>query len=142
MGTRLGQLLMPGDIIALNGDLGSGKTTFTKGIAAGLDVKDPEYVNSPSFIIVKEYNGRLRLYHLDLYRIEDISDMEYLRPQEYMTAEAVVVVEWAKRLGPLMPAELLQIDIDILGKHKRGFGFRPHGRRYETLVSRYIEQKV
>lgn len=88
---KLGSLLQPGDVLALEGDLGAGKTTFTKGLAKGLDIK--RNVNSPTFTIIKEYHGRLPLYHMDVYRVED--SFEDLGFDEYFDGNGVTVVEWA-----------------------------------------------
>lgn len=140
LGSKLAQLLCPGDVIALMGDLGSGKTTFTKGIARGLEVKNPEYVNSPSFVLIREYKGRLNLYHFDLYRLDNLYDMEYIGIEEYMDGNGVVVIEWAQKLKSLLPKEYLQIDIDIKAKDKRTFKLKPHGKHYDDIVSRYIKR--
>jgi len=139
LGHKLGNLLKAGDLIALYGDLGSGKTTLTKGIASGLGIRHPEYVNSPSFTIIKEYIGRIRLYHFDLYRLDELSDIEYIRPQEYMDGDGAMVVEWAQKLGELLPEEYLGVSLDIVDRNKRRLTFKPYGRRYETIVDRYIK---
>lgn len=90
--TALAELLSQGDVLTLEGDLGVGKTTFTQGLAVGLDVK--RHVTSPTFTIIKEYNGRIPLYHMDVYRLE-FSD-EDIGFEEYFSGEGVTVVEWAK----------------------------------------------
>jgi tRNA threonylcarbamoyladenosine biosynthesis protein TsaE len=140
LGRSLAGLLCAGDNIILNGNLGSGKTLFTKGIAAGLGVKKPEYVNSPSFVIAKEYEGRrIRLYHFDLYRLDDLSDIEYIGVKEYLDGEGVVVIEWAERMKKLLPKGYLDIRIDIKGESKRRFALQAHGKRYDNIISRYIK---
>jgi tRNA threonylcarbamoyladenosine biosynthesis protein TsaE len=139
LGSRLAGLLSTGDNIILNGGLGSGKTVFTKGIAAGLGVKRPEYVNSPSFVLVKEYKGRIGLYHFDLYRLDRLYDIEYIGVKEYFNRDGVVVIEWAERMKSLLPAEYLDVSIDITGQDKRRFSFSGYGKRYIDIISRYIK---
>jgi tRNA threonylcarbamoyladenosine biosynthesis protein TsaE len=126
---RLGRLLQPGDVIALEGDLGAGKTTFTKGLAKGLDVK--KIVNSPTFTIIKEYRGRLPLYHMDVYRVADA--FEDLGFDEYFEGEGVTVVEWAHLIEEQLPSELLTIFLYHEDQEKRKMVFVPKGKRYEQL---------
>jgi len=140
MGRKLGRLLKAGDIIALVGELGSGKTTFTKGIARGLGIAHSEYVNSPSFVLIKEYKGDINLYHFDLYRLDNLYEMEYIGIEEYLNRNGALVIEWAQKLKGLLPAEHLKIDIDIIDENRRGFMLQPHGKRYDTIISRYIKR--
>jgi len=139
LGERLARLLKGGEIIALSGELGSGKTTFTKGIARGLGVDNAEYVNSPSFVLIKEYSGRVNLYHFDLYRLDNLYEIEYIGIQEYLNSNGVVVIEWAQKLKELLPEEFLKISIKITGNNRRNFEFEGFGKRYEDIVSRYIK---
>ena len=139
LGARLAKLLRPGDNIALTGNLGSGKTTLTKGIARGLKIEKPEYVNSPSFVLMKEYKGRANLYHFDLYRLDSLEDIEYIGMQEYLDGDGIVVIEWADRMKMLLPSEYLEISINITAEEKREFTFIAHGKRYNNIVSRYIK---
>ncbi|NQT95892.1 MAG: tRNA (adenosine(37)-N6)-threonylcarbamoyltransferase complex ATPase subunit type 1 TsaE [Candidatus Omnitrophica bacterium] len=139
MGERLAKLFKGGEVIALSGELGSGKTTFTKGIARGLGVKDPEYVNSPSFVLIKEYKGKLNLYHFDLYRLDNLGDIEYIGIQEYLDDNGVVVIEWAEKLQSLLPKEHIKISISIMGNNKRRLQAQGHGKEYENIVSRYLK---
>lgn len=127
--TRLAKLLQPGDVIALEGDLGAGKTTFTKGLARGLEIK--KTVNSPTFTIIKEYNGRLPLYHMDVYRVAD--SYEDLGFEEYFEGEGVTVVEWAHLIEEQLPDELLTIYLYTEGQEKRKIVLAPKGKRYEQL---------
>ncbi|MBQ9014623.1 MAG: tRNA (adenosine(37)-N6)-threonylcarbamoyltransferase complex ATPase subunit type 1 TsaE [Firmicutes bacterium] len=109
-GIRLGEAAVPGQIIALSGDLGAGKTTLTKAIARGLGVR--EVITSPTFTIVKEYrSGRLPLFHFDVYRIGDIDEMYELGYEEYFFGEGVCVIEWADLIEELIPEEALRISI-------------------------------
>jgi tRNA threonylcarbamoyladenosine biosynthesis protein TsaE len=126
---NLAKLLQPGDVIALEGDLGAGKTTFTKGLAEGLEIK--KTVNSPTFTIIKEYQGRLPLYHMDVYRLED-SD-EDLGFDEYFEGLGVTVVEWAHLIKDQLPLELLTIYLTHDNDEVRKIRLEPKGKRYEDI---------
>ncbi|MEH7413761.1 tRNA (adenosine(37)-N6)-threonylcarbamoyltransferase complex ATPase subunit type 1 TsaE [Neobacillus drentensis] len=126
---RLAEFLKPGDVIALEGDLGAGKTTFTKGLAKGLEVN--KTVNSPTFTIIKEYKGRLPLYHMDVYRVADA--FEDLGFDEYFEGNGVTVVEWAHLIEEQLPAELLTIYLYHQGQEQRKIVLKPTGPRYEQL---------
>lgn len=126
---KLGSLLQPGDVLALEGDLGAGKTTFTKGLAKGLDIK--RNVNSPTFTIIKEYHGRLPLYHMDVYRVED--SFEDLGFDEYFEGNGVTVVEWAHLVKEQLPEELLTIYLYLDDHDSRRLVLEPKGKRYEEL---------
>lgn len=127
--SKLAEYLQPGDIIALEGDLGAGKTTFTKGLAKGLNIK--RTVNSPTFTIIKEYQGRLPLYHMDVYRVADA--LEDLGFDEYFEGDGVTVVEWAHLIQEQLPAELLTIYLYHEEQDRRKLVLVPKGRRYEDL---------
>lgn len=109
LGERLGEMLERGDVLCLSGDLGAGKTTLTKSIAQGLGVED--YVTSPSYTIVNEYEGRLPLYHFDVYRINDIEEMYELGYEDYFYGTGVCVVEWAGMIEELLPEKRIWIEI-------------------------------
>ncbi|MGX6446222.1 tRNA (adenosine(37)-N6)-threonylcarbamoyltransferase complex ATPase subunit type 1 TsaE [Neobacillus sp. K501] len=126
---RLARFLQPGDVLALEGDLGAGKTTFTKGLAKGLDIK--KIVNSPTFTIIKEYRGRLPLYHMDVYRVADA--FEDLGFDEYFEGDGVTVVEWAHLIEEQLPAEMLTIYLYHEEHDKRRMVLVPKGKRYEQL---------
>ncbi|MGV3267005.1 tRNA (adenosine(37)-N6)-threonylcarbamoyltransferase complex ATPase subunit type 1 TsaE [Cytobacillus pseudoceanisediminis] len=126
---RLGSLLQPGDVLALEGDLGAGKTTFTKGLAKGLNIT--RNVNSPTFTIIKEYQGRLSLYHMDVYRVED--SFEDLGFDEYFEGNGVTVVEWAHLVKEQLPEELLTIYLYLDDNDSRKLVLEPRGKRYEEL---------
>jgi tRNA threonylcarbamoyladenosine biosynthesis protein TsaE len=126
---KLGSVVKPGTVITLEGDLGAGKTTFTKGLAKGLGVQ--RNVNSPTFTIIKEYMGRLPLYHMDVYRIE--SDSEDLGFEEYFEGEGVTVVEWAHLISDHLPNERLAISIYHVTNNERRIEFQPFGVLYEML---------
>ncbi|MEW9676121.1 tRNA (adenosine(37)-N6)-threonylcarbamoyltransferase complex ATPase subunit type 1 TsaE [Lentibacillus sp. L22] len=131
---QLAKLLMPGDVITLEGDLGAGKTAFTKGIAKGLGVK--RTVNSPTFTIIKEYQGVLPLYHMDVYRLED-SD-EDIGFSEYFNGEGISIVEWAQFIKEFLPPERLDISLTYLDEHSRLLAFSPYGAHFEKVVAEII----
>ncbi len=126
---KLGSLLQPGDVLALEGDLGAGKTTFTKGLAKGLNIT--RNVNSPTFTIIKEYHGRYPLYHMDVYRVED--SFEDLGFDEYFDGNGVTVVEWAHLVKEQLPEELLTIYLYLDDHDSRRLVLEPRGKRYEEL---------
>lgn len=126
---KLAILLAPADVLTLEGDLGAGKTTFTKSVAKGLGIT--RNVNSPTFTILKQYEGRLSLNHLDVYRLAD-SD-EDLGWDELFYGEAVSIIEWAHLIKEDLPPERLAIQIHRVGEDKRNFTFEPFGKRYEQL---------
>ena len=119
MGKALGKKLKAGSLVALVGDLGSGKTVFTKGIAEGLGVKNARYVNSPTFVIIKEYKGRLPLYHFDLYRLEHYSSFDEMNYDEYFYGDGVTVIEWADKIRPLLPNKYTEVRFSMAGDDKR-----------------------
>ncbi|MGJ7923198.1 tRNA (adenosine(37)-N6)-threonylcarbamoyltransferase complex ATPase subunit type 1 TsaE [Neobacillus sp. LXY-4] len=126
---RLAERLQPGDVIALEGDLGAGKTTFTKGLAEGLGIN--KTVNSPTFTIIKEYQGRLPLYHMDVYRVQD--SYEDLGFDEYFEGNGVTVVEWAHLIKEQLPKNLLTIYLYHEDEQARKLVLEPQGTRYEEL---------
>jgi tRNA threonylcarbamoyladenosine biosynthesis protein TsaE len=126
---RLAPFLQPGDVITLEGDLGAGKTAFTKGLAVGLGIQ--RNVNSPTFTIIKEYQGNMPLYHMDVYRLED--SYEDLGFEEYFNGNGVTVVEWAHLIEEQLPVERLNIFIHHQGNDSRKIVVKPVGERYEQL---------
>lgn len=108
-GYKLGTLLREGDIVCLVGDLGAGKTTLTQSIARGLGVDD--YVTSPTFTLINEYNGRCPLYHFDVYRLNDIDEIYDLGYEEYLFSKGVSIIEWANMIEEALPQERLDISI-------------------------------
>lgn len=134
LGFRLGELAQRGDIFLLVGSLGAGKTCLTQGIAWGLDIK--EYAFSPSFIIVREYHGRLPLYHMDFYRLNRIEEVLDLGLEDYFYGPGVCVVEWADRGLGVLPQEHLLVTIAYISDTERGFLFEPKGKRYQEVLER------
>ncbi len=117
LGERIGKSLKAGDIVALSGELGAGKTTLIQGIAKGLGIRD--WVTSPTFTIINEFKGRIDLYHVDLYRIDRMEDAVDVEIEEYFTKGGVTVIEWAEKIKPLLPDKTIEIDIDIISENKR-----------------------
>jgi len=110
LGQAIGEVLEPGDIICLYGDLGTGKTVLTQGIGRGLGVK--ELIDSPTFTLINQYSGRINLYHLDLYRLEDSRELEQLGWEEFLYGDGASVVEWAEKLENQLPANYLKISLE------------------------------
>jgi len=134
-GRRLGALLEAGDVVALTGPLGSGKTTLTKGIALGLGVEDPREVTSPTFVLIHQYQGRVPIYHLDAYRLKSAAEAEALGTEEMFFGDGVVVVEWADRIAGALPPERLDVDLEVKGEAARALTLRPLGERCERLAA-------
>lgn len=129
-GYKLGLLLDSGDCLLLAGDLGAGKTTFTKGIGKALGIT--RVINSPTFTIVKEYYGRYPLYHLDLYRLDGLgSDFDL---EEYFESDGITVCEWPNNVSEIIPNEYLLIEIFRKDNDSRLIKLTPYGDRYEKLV--------
>lgn len=119
IGEKIASRLKKGDVLALIGDLGSGKTVLTKGIARGLGVKDTRYVNSPTFVIIKEYKGRVPLYHFDLYRLNASTALDEISYDEYFYGDGVTVVEWADKIENLLPCGHIEVKLAVEGEGKR-----------------------
>lgn len=119
----------PNMVICLNGELGSGKTVFTKGFANAMEVK--ESVTSPTFTIIKEYEGELPLYHMDVYRLD--GNTEGLGIDEYFTKDGVVIIEWANTIKDDLPENRLDIKFKVAGENSRILIVEPHGQEYEEL---------
>ena len=133
LGHRLGELAQAGDVFLLTGNLGSGKTCLTQGIAWGLCMK--EYAFSPSFVLIREYSGRLPLYHIDFYRLDREQEIADLGLEDYLYGRGVCVVEWADKGLSLMPTERLLINFSYVSENERAVGFEPRGRRYTKVAS-------
>ena len=133
IGEQLGKLLDKGNIVCLSGDLGAGKTSFAQGIAKGLGVKD--YVTSPTYTIINEYEGRLPLYRFDVYRLNDVEEMHELGYEEYFFSDGVVVLEWADMVRDIIPGERLWITIlNTKGDNSREIIIEPTGGVYDNIV--------
>jgi tRNA threonylcarbamoyladenosine biosynthesis protein TsaE len=113
LGQLLGKISQAGDVIILSGSLGAGKTTITQSIGTGLGVPPNCYITSPTFSLMHEYQGRLTLYHMDLYRLSSEEEIEDLGFLEYIYGDGLTVIEWPNRLGSLMPEEYLEIKLEL-----------------------------
>ncbi len=134
LGNCLGKLAQQNDIVLLTGELGTGKTCLVQGIAHGLGIK--EYAFSPSFVIVREYHGRLPLYHIDLYRLDDSSEIADLGLEEYLYRDGISVIEWAEKALAILPRDKLLIRLSYVTGHElqRTISVRPEGRRHSELA--------
>jgi conserved hypothetical nucleotide-binding protein len=121
--------------------LGAGKTHFTKGIAEGQDVKDRRAVTSPSYVIVKQYKGRLPIYHFDAYRLKSADEMYEIDCVGFFWGEGISVIEWADKVMECLPEEFIKITITILGKTLRGINVSYKGERYRDFMEK-IKEKV
>lgn len=134
LGEALGRVLRPGDVVGLVGVLGAGKTTFVQGVALGLGVRG--YVASPTFTLVREYQGRLRLYHVDLFRI-DAKELDAIGFDDLLDAGGAVVVEWADRAVDRLPQDCLWVIIEGSGEQPRTLRVQAAGPESATLLSKW-----
>ena len=131
-GASIGNLAEPGDIYLLIGELGAGKTCLTQGIAYGLDIQ--EYTLSPSFVIMRELHGRLSLYHMDFYRLDNVAEISDLGLDDYLFGKGVCVIEWANKGLTVLPEDHLLINIDYLADNERSFTIASKGERYVRML--------
>lgn len=134
LGAALASVLVPGTVGALIGPLGSGKTRLVQSIAVALGV-DRREVSSPTFILIREYNGRLPIYHFDTYRLHEADEFLALGAEELMQSEAVCLIEWADRVEEVLPEDRLQIHIQISGPTSREFRIGGTGRKSRAIVA-------
>jgi len=133
VGRVLGTMLEAGDLVCLYGDLGAGKTHFSYGVARGLQVQE-EYITSPTFTFVNEYQGRVPLYHIDLYRLKEPSELESIGFEEYVDSDGATVIEWAERAEEELPDDKLNVYISDVSENSREIGFFAEGERYGKLL--------
>ena len=138
LGIQIGKLAQTGDIYLLTGNLGSGKTCLTQGIAWGIGVE--EYAFSPSFVLVKEYHGRFPLFHIDLYRLDSIEEIIDLQLEEYFDSNGICVIEWAEKGLSVLPKENLLITLNYISPRIRTLRFASNGDRYEKLLNSLKEE--
>ncbi len=138
IGATLARLVQPGDIIWLQGDLGAGKTTFTKGLAEGLGVTG--YVNSPTFTLVNEYAGRLPIFHLDCYRLESGREALDFGLEEYLYGDGLTIIEWPERIQEVLPPDGLRLYLAYLSENERTFRLEAFGGRYEAMAQAFSQE--
>jgi tRNA threonylcarbamoyladenosine biosynthesis protein TsaE len=131
---KLGELINQPLVIALSGDLGSGKTAFVQGLAKGLEVPDGYYITSPTFTLINEYPGRYPLVHMDLYRLENISDLADIGLDEVLHGQAVIAIEWADKLSDDLPAEHFWVALEIIDDDCRTLSLKATGQNEVNLL--------
>jgi tRNA threonylcarbamoyladenosine biosynthesis protein TsaE len=134
LGRRLANLVQGGEIIGLRGELGTGKTTFVRGFCAGIEVSHKAWVRSPTFTLINEYQGRLPVYHIDLYRIGRAEEIDALNLREYLYSDGVSLIEWIERLPADEIEEYLDVSLAHRDKSKRQVTFTARGEHYEAIV--------
>ena len=137
---KLGLLLHPGDVVALMGELGSGKTLFAQGLARGLEVPEAFYITSPSFAIINEYPGRIPFFHLDLYRVSSVEELSELGLEEIIYGNGAVAIEWAERLGGDLPEERLEVHLKFKDETSRTLIFYGFGANWKQRLTTQIQE--
>lgn len=137
LGTALGALLRAGDVVALSGELGAGKTIFTRGIAEGAGATG--HIASPTFTFIREYHGPVTMFHADLFRLEEPAQLEDIGLEEILDAGGIVVIEWAEKARALLPAEYLWVELRFTKQDDaREIEFMPRGPRYVEMVRQLV----
>ena len=140
LGYKIGKLLESGNVVALIGGLGTGKTCLTQGIAGGLGVTKDQYVNSPAYNIINEYKGEVPLYHIDVYRISNLSEAEELGLEEYFYGHGVTIIEWADKIMDLLPDNYLKIELYWLeNENIREIRITNIGDEYTYLIEKITQ---
>lgn len=134
-GRRLGAVLFPGAVVGLTGDLGAGKTFLCRAICAGLGVRNLAVVNSPTFVLIQEYRGRLPVYHFDTYRLTSPREFAELGSDEYLAGDGVCLIEWADRVIEYLPAERLTLALAHAGPEARTLTATAAGGQYEGVLA-------
>lgn len=142
LGEQLGRLLDAGDIVCLYGELGSGKTVLSKGIAKGMGVSPERAVRSPSFMLIHRYQGRVPVYHADLYRLDGPTDIVDIGLRDLLGGDGVAVVEWADKFGASLPSERLDITLAHQTEETRLITIHPQGARYHQLIECWQRQPM
>jgi tRNA threonylcarbamoyladenosine biosynthesis protein TsaE len=134
IGLAIGRKAHEGDTFALSGELGSGKTCFTGGLARGLDIGQEYSITSPTFTLINEYSGRCRLYHFDVYRLTQAGDLDDIGYDEYVSGKGVVVIEWAEKIEEALPADAIRIKFVYLEENKRKLILQGPENRIKKLI--------
>ena len=139
IGSALGQYAEAGDVFLLSGELGAGKTCLTQGIAKGLGVDG--YVRSPTFVLVSVHQGRLPLYHIDIYRLDEVAEVVDLGLEEYLAGDGVSVIEWASKALEVFPQPYMLVTLTYEGENERLIQLEARGERFESLLSQ-VEKRL
>ena len=134
VGLRLGALLKTGDLICLDGDLGSGKTTLAQAIAEGAGVDEREYVNSPTFAVLHEYGGRIPIYHMDFYRLGSSEDVLALGLDEYLYGDGLALIEWFERAEDVLPESVLVVHLSFVNTNSRAISLHSSDHRWQKII--------
>ena len=134
LGQKLGTLLEDGDMVALVGELGGGKTWFTKGVALGLGVSEDQVITSPSFALVNEYEGRVPFYHMDVYRLGSLSEFLSAGLEEFLHQRGIVAMEWADRWPEILPEKRIEVTFVILDDNRREIKLVGHHARTKKII--------
>ncbi len=140
IGEVIGEKLQPGDIVALIGELGAGKTCLTQGLARGLGVTSEWRITSPTFTLINEYPGRVPLVHLDTYRLSGAGDLADLGYEDYFFAGNVVVIEWAEKIRQVLPEQTIFIEIDYVDENTRNIRISGDQVKCESLLTALQER--
>ncbi len=135
LGQAIGQSLTAGIVVGLCGQLGAGKTRLVKAIAESMGVRK-KTVNSPTFVLIQEYDGTIPLYHFDTYRLNDTDEFLELGADELMYGDGVCLIEWADRVEEVLPADHLRINIEITGENSREFHLNSNGKKSQTVLNK------
>lgn len=141
-GRSLAKLVKGGEIVGLRGELGTGKTTFVRGFCEGIEVSQKAWVRSPTFTLINEYQGRLPVYHIDLYRIARAEEIEALNLRDYLYSDGVSLIEWIERLPADELDEYLEVSLAHRSESKRQVAFTAHGARYEAILEQLKSERV
>lgn len=134
LGSLIGSLLKAGDVVALTGRLGAGKTYLAKGIAEGQGIDGRKLVTSPSFVLVKQYNGKVPIYHFDAYRLKSTDEMYDIDCEEYFWGEGISIIEWADKVLECLPDDFIRITIKVLNQTSRDISVSYKGKRYKDFI--------
>jgi tRNA threonylcarbamoyladenosine biosynthesis protein TsaE len=135
IGKTIGKCLLSGDVVALVGELGAGKTQFIKGLASGVGIEDPTHISSPSFTLIHEYSGKIPFYHIDLFRLGREQEAEELGLEDYFQGRGITAIEWADKIPSLLPEELLFVSIAYVDKNIRSLEVAGKGKHFEDLLN-------
>lgn len=142
IGKQVGRLLQCGDVIALVGELGAGKTQFIKGMSNGIGVGKPTYISSPSFTLIHEYPGKIPFYHIDLYRLKWEGEAEELGLEDYFQGKGITAIEWADKIPSFLPNERLSIHMTYTGTHSRSIELIGIGKRPLKIIEGLKDSRV